>query len=533
MPTATLEKPETLPRANVRGRNPFPNDQYVTIPNIPIFCEHETTGPDGEKQVFDRAKLEHLAANGNKRIQLTGDYSAICIGHTHDPEDGELGDQPEVIGGMGPFRLGQLGEQGQPTKYCILADLHIRRDKIDLYNACPRRSVELWYKFDEPQFIDPLSLLSETPRLDLGLAPLIDAKGGDGFALQKYALRYLYSAKFGDGMTVVKYAAAAPAFSGSSNVLTPSQNYSAKQRSTKMLEPEEVQQIVDAVSQLDTFVAMEQVAPLIPKLQEIIAKNDQANQSLNETPGDIVPKAENPAEHESLESPSKEAAEEAAVAPEAKPAAAPPAEEPAAEPEKYSLDENSTDDQVERYMAWRKEKAAKACYSANQAVEDGGAPAHAPAAKNEDTEIKVTKDKYSKMQEQINELLAEKVQRIDEDRARRLTELRQLRVFDVEKEMERTRYSKMNDEGAFNERIADISENYRPTGVTTEMPVPEELLHGKTVAAPGMKKDRYSKETVDKAIRYCTAQASLGKDTDYAAVLENIDRGLSPDHSKV
>lgn len=521
----TATKP--LPQANVRNaREPFPKDKYFKVPNVAIFTEHETTGPNGTPQVFDRASLENLIRNGNDRIRQTGDYAAVTVGHTVDPEEGDS-TQPEVIGHMGPFRLGMLGSGAKRQKYAILADLWIRRDKVETYNACPRRSVELWYRHDEPQFIDPLSLLSETPRLDLGLAPMIDAKGSDG---AEGGMKYLYSAIHG-GFKVVKYAAAAPAFSSSANVFTPSDTYSA-QRSHRMLSPEEVQQIVDAVSELDVFVAMEQIAPLLPKLQEMVAGQDEnlaATNELPNQPSDLAEpgEGENPAEHEALEAPATEAAEEGALPPPdagAEPPAAPaepPAEEP--EPEKYSLDESSSDEDVAKYMAWRKTRAAKSCYNADQCASPG------TPKKMDITSTERQPDRYSKLQEELNILKAERAERADEARATRLQQLRQLRVFDYDAEMERCRYSKMSD-SEFKARIQEIGDNYRTTGVTAEMPIPEQILGPATTATPhATSVDRYTKAVKDQAVRYCTDQAAKGLEANYAVVLDNIANNRPPE----
>jgi len=336
-----LAATRNLPRANVRDRDdPFPRDQYVKVSNVAIFSEHETKTPEGEPQRFDQDALQRLIDRGNERIEASGDYAAVCVGHTHDPDDPNgAEEQPEVIGAMGPYRLGLLGHPGRQQKYAILADLWIRRDKIDKYNAHPRRSVELWYEHDRPAWIDPLSLLTEAPRLDLGLTPLIPTGVGTDGA----ELKYLYSASRG-GLRRVKYAAAAPA---AGNVFVPAEtgtpnkyalpllaaaapalisagaaaapalisaganalgsmgskaekeDYSAgdsgepasdphNPQTTKenlMLAPEDIRQICDAIEQLDVMVAMRDFMPLIPKLTEMMAAEDAEHAAMNEVPG--------------------------------------------------------------------------------------------------------------------------------------------------------------------------------------------------------------------------------------------------------
>jgi hypothetical protein len=101
------------------------------------------------------------------------------------------------------------------------------------------------------------------------------------------------------------------------------------------------------------------------------------------------------------------------------------------------------------------------------------------------------------------------------------------RTFDVSKEMERCRYSKMND-AAFETHKQVILENYIPTPGNSVMPVGDEIADGKPPTEPARKKVNYSKETVDKAVRYCTTQAAAGKDTDYKKILDIYAAGEEP-----
>ena len=122
MPTAT----KRLPRANVRRANdPFPKDRYVRVKDVPIFAEHETTARNGRKLKFTKRELERVADRCNRRIKETGDYAMLTLGHT--PEPGSGLPSPEVIGFVGPYRMGTLGEPGQRQRYAILADFWVMR----------------------------------------------------------------------------------------------------------------------------------------------------------------------------------------------------------------------------------------------------------------------------------------------------------------------------------------------------------------------------------------------------------------------
>jgi hypothetical protein len=161
----------------VRPAGAFAESRYIRIPNVPVFRAHRTRDNDGKPLIFGPKELQELAENCNRRIRESGDYAAVIVGHTSDKED-VIQRHPEVIGYAGPFRLGTMGQPGERQVYCILADFWIRKDKLDVYHAHPRRSAELWLQ-GETSFLDPIALLGgDPPRLDLGLAP--EAKGGDG-----------------------------------------------------------------------------------------------------------------------------------------------------------------------------------------------------------------------------------------------------------------------------------------------------------------------------------------------------------------
>jgi len=167
----------------------FPADKFVRVRDIPIFAEHEAEGPDGQRIVYDRPALQAIVDRCNRRIQDTGDFAVLTDGHTPEKEEQIAGmKQPEVVGFVGPFKLGKIGSLN--PRYAILADEFRFKDRADRVSRLPRRSVELWMS-DNPneRFFDPIAALgAECPRLDLGI---------------KYAM-------LPNGQRVLKYSAEAP-----------------------------------------------------------------------------------------------------------------------------------------------------------------------------------------------------------------------------------------------------------------------------------------------------------------------------------
>lgn len=146
------------------------NGNYVCIPSVPIFDEH-----DDKNGYFSRDRLQNLADNCNRRAATTGDLSPFGPGHTDD--DGAEVNQPFIWGYLTNYHVGQFGPSRLTT---LMADFWIKQ-KIrsvgpdgklmlwygpDLFLEYPRRSIELWPKDD---VIDWVALLKRTPERDLGL----------------------------------------------------------------------------------------------------------------------------------------------------------------------------------------------------------------------------------------------------------------------------------------------------------------------------------------------------------------------------
>jgi hypothetical protein len=176
MPTATASPTATRQR-------------WYILRDVPVFAEHVTKARNGRTLIFNRENLQRLAESCNRRIQQTGDYAAVTIGHTPDRDALAAGaPPPKVVGFAGPFRVGRLGE-GEDARWCIFADLRIYPEFRELLKHYPRRSAELWLAGDYDQmYLDPIALLgAQTPRLDLGL--VYSAQRG-GVMVEKYAAAF-------------------------------------------------------------------------------------------------------------------------------------------------------------------------------------------------------------------------------------------------------------------------------------------------------------------------------------------------------
>lgn len=138
--------------------------EFEVFENLPVFDEHE--GDDGV--VYDKNLLQRIADNNNHRIEDTGDWCPIVAGHTPDAD--HPGEQPDIIGWAGPFKVSVLGNV--EPRHCIFADFRIHKEHAERFRKNPRRSVELWPEDDpKERFFDPIAVLgAETPKRPLGIA---------------------------------------------------------------------------------------------------------------------------------------------------------------------------------------------------------------------------------------------------------------------------------------------------------------------------------------------------------------------------
>lgn len=626
-----------LPQANVRQPGQFPADEFVTVPNIPVFQEHETVTSSGKQLKFGREELQAVVDRCNRRITESGDYAAVTIGHTPDPDQKAAGaEMPPIVGFCGPFRLGLIGQPGSRQKYAILGDFHYYREDLDKVKRHPRRSSELWIedRYSE-MFLDPIALLgAEAPRLDMGL---------------------LYSANRHEGQRIVhreKYAAVAPS---AGSVFIPSGNghdrkdYAAgpeqdpagepsNSKGSSMLAPEDVKSIVDALESLDwvQFVKSQMAAgaghPSVPPAGGAMPPGAPPAMAPPGAPpmghpGTVPPPAAPPAAPMAAPHPAPPAAPPAAGPP-APPAAKPPAPpSPAAGPPKpapapggngappkkpgeevqknnamggkcYSADGSQAsgeyeevdgkrldhqigdgatpeakakyaagddlfddDDDFEKYAAYRASRKSR--YAAGEA---DGKPEVKPAAggvepatdnpgsggvEGEGEEGQAASSyeggkgetigvKYSKLAGRLDSMAAEqktlkyqlnqeRALRIDSERLAKLTDLRLSGLLiEPEKEIEKCRYSKMNDE-QFQDRVSFMLEhgNRAPMGRDLFVGGAETIppSHGQPMDAAGGERVRYSKEQSDKAFRICEAAMLKGETADYETTLDAVAAG--------
>jgi hypothetical protein len=477
----------------LRHPGEFPAQDFVLIADVPIFAEHETKGRNGRELKFGPEQLQAVADRCNRRISETGDYAAVTLGHTPEPGEGE---QPQVVGFAGPFKMGRLAG----NKACILTDLHIFRGDEEMLRRYPRRSPELWLEesYDE-MFLDPIALLgAEAPRLDMGL---------------------LYSAQR-NGRQIEKYAAVAPAAGncfipgGSSDDEKP-KKYAAGAGPMAELSPEGLQQVIEALDNLDWVKA--------------IKGQLNSNQGNNAT----VPMPQ------PMQQPPGLPGDPNAAGPTGPPSDMNPAEGPdgSGAPPDIDLDPDA-DSQEKDAMPDDDRTKLEDDVIADEEPEvlpqDEPAEDAIPAEDDEDDDEKKDKAKYAKTLDALRQTIAilqdenaelravvdaETEKRVNAERYQKLDALRKTRAFDIDKEAQKCKYSRKGgmDDKAFADHLECITENYHriPVG---EVDLP---THGAGAQDP-MYREKYSKETSDKAFKICEEKRLKGEPVDYVTVLESL-----------
>ena len=214
-----------------KSREHFSSERFEHLPDVVVFAEHRTQLRDGQPVEYSPEVLRRIAACCNRRIARTGNWAAVCIGHTNPQQ----GPKP-LIGFAGPFWV--TDDDGWAV---IKADLWIFKDQVDQLERFPRPSPEVWIPTEgfapDRIFLDPIAFLgADAPRLDLGMTFLYQAQDG----------QYLCE----------KYAAVFPA---AGNVSVPSWN--AKKQKTSYqkgpsnmaLSPEDIQAILKAIEATDWY----------------------------------------------------------------------------------------------------------------------------------------------------------------------------------------------------------------------------------------------------------------------------------------
>jgi hypothetical protein len=162
-------------------QDPFDPKEFIRVRNVPVFAEHTTKDKDGNPVVYDRSALAAIADRCNQRIADTGDFAPLTAGHTPDREQLAAGrEQPKVLGYVGPYRLGKIGNAKE--RWAIFADEWHHKNERPTLEKLRRRSPEVWLEERmEDRILDPIAALgAETPRLDLGLTKLCRVQSATG-----------------------------------------------------------------------------------------------------------------------------------------------------------------------------------------------------------------------------------------------------------------------------------------------------------------------------------------------------------------
>ncbi len=237
MATAELHSPDVYP--------PLDASKFDIVHDVAVFDAHEDVEAERDEQGriirdsegqarskkirYTRDVLESIAENLNRRIRDTGDYTAICLGHTPTPEERRAGAKPQpAVGFAGPYYVGEFGGDSRPVIYA--KNWAIFKDDADLARKHPRRSVEVWAEPNlHDRIFDPIALLgAETPRRDLGI---------------------LYS-RVNTGRPVIRYSAV---FASGGNTFVPGADVKERQQAPEtkdhsMITDEDLQKIIAGVS---------------------------------------------------------------------------------------------------------------------------------------------------------------------------------------------------------------------------------------------------------------------------------------------
>lgn len=204
----------------------FPPEKFERVPDVCVFCEHDTENQAGEPQHYDAQAMMAICQRMNARVSDTSTFAKITKGHTPGPDEVAAGmPQPEVLGYQGPFYLGMIGDDN--PKYAIFADEWWRKDKAHMRQDLPGRSVEIWQLPEiTERFFDPVAALgAECPRLDMPM---------------KFSIAQT-------GIEIAKYQAVMP---GAGNAYVPS-DQTIKPHSKErydMLSPEEITSLAQAIA---------------------------------------------------------------------------------------------------------------------------------------------------------------------------------------------------------------------------------------------------------------------------------------------
>ena len=268
------------------------SDDYAVFENVPVFVEHQRALKNGRTLQFGKRELELVANRSNRRIEETGDFAPVVIGHTSSESSAA---KPPKIGWAGPFRLGWLTPA--KDKLAILADFRIEKDKVGLLKEYPRRSAEIWAEENyEDMYLDPISLLgADTPWSDMGV---LYAKENGGVEKVYYSIAPQAPSAYSGLPGPVKVAKTEKKekYSMNENGLSSEQQEIAQTIVTAILETPEFKFLRRQMKEQNGALGDEQAAPLATAPQKAEPIPDaEPLEPVDEAPiGDEAPEAGEP-----------------------------------------------------------------------------------------------------------------------------------------------------------------------------------------------------------------------------------------------
>lgn len=438
----------------------FPAEEFTRIPGVIVFAEHSTTLRDGTPVTYDRDALEKIARNCNRRIEETGNYAAVCLGHIYESVSAK-----PLIGFAGPFRV-----EDQGGRAVIAADFWIFKDDAKQLKRYPRPSPEVWIPLDgfDPDriFLDPIAMLgAETPRLDLGT--------------------YLYTARAGD-LVCEKYAATlASPEAVSVPTLESDTNSSANHERYAManLQPDDIRAILKAIEATDWYRWI--------RSQMAASAKPDADADANADDADAPPKDKPTAK--SFNDDADDAPPADRHRREPYPEGEPPSDgaPPGDDPDEPTDDDKRRPRRVDEYRrtshyARRDDvlHAQREIYELRQAVE------------------------------------RERALRINTERRRALENLSRRYALDVDEELQRARYGRMSDD-EFRRHLSRIERYHRQLPVGQELPIWGES-YSEPDGSRETYQRKQQEELSQKAVDLVNKLASRGEWISYDEAMERI-----------
>lgn len=152
----------------------FPVSQYRRVRSVNSFEEHEVPETRNDKgeiveeaRKYSRSELAAMVDGMNSRIIDHEHFAPLSKGHTQIDDNGEMLNDPEVLGFCGPYYLGMVGETN--PRWGIFQDEAHYLDAVPQLDKRRGRSPEVWpYKDPGSRFFHPVAALAaEMPRLNL------------------------------------------------------------------------------------------------------------------------------------------------------------------------------------------------------------------------------------------------------------------------------------------------------------------------------------------------------------------------------